>query len=80
MALVRAQGPDGNVTGQEASVRAEAAGTVAQCSEWRVALRGGNKNGPGEAGFSRGQTIWSEFQAEAQEQNLDQRLGPKWSE
>lgn len=76
-----ALGLDGNVTGQEASVRAEAAGTVVvQCSEWRVSSRGGNKNGPGEAGFPRGQTVWSKFQAEAQEQNLDQRLGPKRSE
>lgn len=32
MALVRAQGIEGNETGQEASVRAEVAGTGAQCS------------------------------------------------
>lgn len=51
MALVRAQGIEGNETGQEASVRAEVAGTGAQCSGWRVSLRGGKKMDKGKQAF-----------------------------
>lgn len=49
--LVRVQSLRVNATGQEASVRAQTAGPVAQCSRLGVSFSGGSKNARGKQAF-----------------------------